>query len=96
MSASDGVPPLTPAIVADDEALAVVIDDLMATPEMSDAVWEIAAYAMDLAQKLDPDDWQVVLASHEPECAFWRRVAAWAFAQGRRYPVTAADPGGAP
>jgi hypothetical protein len=92
---ADEVPHLTPEVVADDAALAAAIQNVMATPEMSDAVSEIAVYAMDLGENLDPYDWKLVLASHQVEAAFWRRVAAWAFEQGRRYPLPVSTGGAA-
>ena len=79
---------LDPALVADNEAVAPVIEALFAeAAEVAEQVGQIAVHYLHLGETLRPDAWKVILACHEKEAALVRYLVAWAFREGRQHPV---------
>jgi hypothetical protein len=90
------MPRLTPAIVADDEALAELVDLLYESDAHLNARnTEIAIAQGDLAKVIPREAWDLYRAVESLTLLHERLLIRWAFEQGRKYPLVP-SPGGAP
>ena len=97
---SDPQPPpaLSPAIIADDEALAEAVDAFVANDgEATERLREIAAMQDALRAAVDTDVWQLVLRIDDMIVERWADlsvgIARLAFAAGQRHALPASGEG---
>ena len=91
-SAPQPLPVLTPEVVADDELLAMAVDDLVgADLDARVRMQEVFVYAEALRATLDENTWRTFLRYDEIANARFSELllaaSRWAFNEGRRHPM---------
>jgi hypothetical protein len=85
------VPQLTPEVVADDEDLGVLVDELVRRDPEARAGLRDIALRQDALRQGDPEGWPLFLMVEEMMTARFADVvlvvARWAFMAGQRYPL---------
>ena len=86
------LPALTPELVEDEELLASAVDEVVRLdPVAAHRAAEIVEHQGWLRDVVDADTWKLVLEIDARQTERWAdvvvRVVAWAFEEGRRYPV---------
>jgi hypothetical protein len=90
------MPRLTPAIVADDEALAELVDLLYEhDPHLNARNTEIAIAQGSLAQVIPREAWDIYRSVESLTLLHEVQLVRWAFNEGRKHPL-APTGGGAP
>ena len=93
------LPRLTPELVEDEERLGEVADSVMRIdPTASRRAHEMAEHQAWLRDAVDPETWKLVLEVEARQTERWADVllvvAAWAYGEGRRFPMAPGDGGG--
>ena len=93
------LPPLTPELAEDDERLGEAADYVIRIdPTASRRAHEIAEHQAWLRDAVDADAYRLVLEIEARQTERWADlllvVAAWAFGEGRRFPMAPGDGGG--
>jgi hypothetical protein len=90
------LPGLSPEVVADDEALGEAVDAVIRLdPVAGRRAQEVAEYQGWLRECVDAEAWKLCLEIDARQTEKWAdvvvRVAAWAFEEGRRFPVLTSE-----
>ena len=93
------LPALTPEMVEDEQGLGEVADEVVRLdPVASRRAHEIAEHQAWLRDAVDPETWKLVLEIEARSNERWADlllvVAAWAYREGRRFPMAPGDGGG--